>query len=109
MTLSRLHVPPKEAAASHNTIAGPPPTSTFFSFPAAKNPMYRPSGDQNGKAARSVPGSERAVNAPSGRTHNRGKDPLCDEAETLGDATNANWRPSAERANWAGRRRAEFS
>src|SRR5262245_38934694 len=44
ITLSRFHVPPRPLSASHSTTGGPPLTLTFFSLPAAKNPMYWLSG-----------------------------------------------------------------
>ena len=44
--------------------------STRFSFSSAKNPMDRLSGDQNGDVPCSVPGSGRAAEESSDRTHN---------------------------------------
>ena len=38
------------------TCTFPPFSSTVFNFPPAKNPSERPSGDQKGEAAPSVPG-----------------------------------------------------
>ena len=78
MMPSTLHVPPpKGVVASHNTVGTPPDTSTFFSFPSAKKPTNRLSGDQNSDVAPSVPASGRAdgesssririVNGPSAR------------------------------------------
>src|SRR5215467_326886 len=48
---------------------GPPELSVFFSFPPAKNAMKRPSGDQNGWRAPSVPGRGRAASESRLRTH----------------------------------------
>src|SRR5678816_2220057 len=57
ITLSGLHAPPRPDTASHNVMTGPPAAATFFIFPFAKKPSERLSGDQNGKAAPSVPAS----------------------------------------------------
>ena len=62
-----------------------------FSFEPAKNPMCRPSGDQNGYIASSVPGSGRAARLSSDRTHRRAF-----PEESL--AVNAICWPSGERA-----------
>ena len=76
MTPSRLQAPPTEplpsVGASHTTSGAPPAMSTRFSFPPAMNAIDLLSGDQNGKLAPSVPGSERAVSESSGRSHNVG-------------------------------------
>src|SRR5262249_50061240 len=50
-----FHVPPRPEGASQIVCTGPPDTSTFFSFPSAKNARDLPSADQNGKLAPSVP------------------------------------------------------
>src|SRR6185369_17282892 len=71
---------------------GPPAASILLSFPSAKKARERPSGDQNGAAAPSVPGSAAADSSASNRT----------QRETLPSeprATNAIRRPSGERAN----------
>src|ERR1700734_2226170 len=47
----------------------PPFSSTVFNFPPAKNPSERPSGDQKGEAAPSVPGMALASLALSQRVH----------------------------------------
>src|SRR5579863_2244015 len=47
----------------------PPFNSTVFNFPPAKNPSDRPSADQNGFAAPSVPGTAAASFAFSERVH----------------------------------------
>src|SRR5580704_3125907 len=71
MTPSRLHAPPPPPDESHNVMGGPPDTAIFLSFPSAKNPRKRLSGDQNGRMAPSVPASGCAVSASSDRTHRR--------------------------------------
>src|SRR5262252_8543285 len=57
ITPSRFQVPPRFAGASQIVWGGPPEASIFLSFPSAKKPMKRLSGDQNGKEGFSVPGS----------------------------------------------------
>ena len=47
-SLSVLHVPPLPTAALASTWTEPPSKSTRLSFPSAKNPRARLSGDQNG-------------------------------------------------------------
>ena len=47
----------------------PAATSTFLSFPCAKNAREVPSGDQNGAQAPPVPARLRAVMESSARTH----------------------------------------
>ncbi len=69
----------------------PPPTSSRFSAPAAKKPMERLSGDQNGNRAPSVPASGCAVVVASDRSHRR-------DAPSP-EATNTICRPSGESAN----------
>ena len=44
-------------------------TSRRFNFCSAKKPIDRPSGDQNGKLAPSVPVSSRPDDEASGRSH----------------------------------------
>src|SRR5262245_10553092 len=92
ITPSRFHDPPRGTAAVHSVLTGPPVASILFSLPPAKNPMKRLSGDQNGKAASSVPASGCALKASSGRTHKR---LFPDDSE----ATNARRSPSGESAN----------
>ena len=65
---SRFQVPPTPRPASHRVTGGPPVTSIFFSLPWAKKPMNRLSGDQNGNAPPSVPGSTCASTASNDRT-----------------------------------------
>src|ERR1700737_4139329 len=102
MTWLRFHVPPLSFGASERTMGAPPPTSTFLSFPSAKNPTYRLSGDQNGWFAPSVPGSALAGSVASGCTHNIAG-PGRAEAKTT------TCRPSGEMANCAGLTSVEFS
>src|SRR5271169_5861634 len=71
MIPSRLHAPPPPPDASHNVKGGPPDASIFLSFPSAKNPTKRLSGDQNGRTAPSVPASACAVSASSERIQRR--------------------------------------
>ena len=49
ITPSRFQVPPRLSGVSHTVTGGPPATSTFLSFPSAKNPRNRLSGDQSDK------------------------------------------------------------
>ena len=53
---------------SASVTGGPPATAIFFKFPPAMNPTDRPSGDQNGNVAPSVPESLRASCEASDRT-----------------------------------------
>jgi hypothetical protein len=48
----------------------PPVASTLLSVPAAKKPIQRLSGDQNGLKAPTVPGMARAADESSGRMNN---------------------------------------
>ena len=66
-------VPLVPVGASHSVTGMPPATSTFFSFPSAKKPIQRPSGDQNGDRLPSVPAIGRAVSDASGRIHSCGR------------------------------------
>src|SRR6266511_1963264 len=71
----------------------PPVISTLFSVLAVKNARERPSGDQNGSLASSVPGSETAFKLSSDRTQRSGRLPKA-------AATNARDRPLGDSANW---------
>src|SRR5207247_614683 len=71
ITPSRFQVAPRANGVLHRVCGGPPVTSIFFSLPAAKNPMKRLSGDQNGRVASSVPESGCALIESSGRIHKR--------------------------------------
>jgi hypothetical protein len=63
MTPSAFQVPPRPWATSQIAVGNPPSTSTRLSFPAAKNPIDRLSGDQKGYVASSVPGMTRGSTA----------------------------------------------
>src|SRR4029077_8879111 len=67
---------PQEPPSGEGVIASvrtdPPARSTRFSLASAKKPSDRPSGDQKGDDARSVPGTGCASGASNARTHSRG-------------------------------------
>src|ERR1700739_1831548 len=94
ITSSRPDAPPRLFGASHSVIGGPPETAIFLSLPAAKNPMNRLSGDQNGDEAASVPANASAVSASSERTQSTylpstflaTKASLCPSGETASGA-----------------------
>src|SRR5213075_1493825 len=91
MVPSGLQVPPRMPSVLHSVCGGPPLAAIFSSFCCAKYAMNRLSGDQNGNAAPSVPGSGCAVSESMGRIHNR----------TFPDASravNASLLPSGEMA-----------
>src|SRR5262245_42612666 len=91
MTPSRFQVPPFLALQSQRTSGGPPSRETFLSLPSAKKPLNRLSGDQNGNAACSVPGSSLASAVSSDRTHR--VNPPCE------DPTKATCRPFGDTAS----------
>ena len=92
MTLSRLHVPVERVPARSDSVnTGPPEASTRLSLPSAMNAMCRPSADQNGLLASSVPASGRALALSSGRTHKTRR-------PAGPGATSARCLPSGERA-----------
>src|SRR6266545_3960164 len=91
MTPSLFQVPPLPSPASQRASAGPPAASIFFNFPEAKKPIDRPSGDQNGYDASSVPGSARGASSSKERTQRR----VLPEASR---AEKDRRRPSGERA-----------
>jgi hypothetical protein len=68
ITPSGLHAPPRPLAAAQSLCAGPPEASILLRLPAAKQPMRRLSGDQNGTVAPSVPVSGWATLESSFRT-----------------------------------------
>src|SRR6187455_2167759 len=68
MAPSGLQLPPVLRGASQTVWGAPPDRSIVFSFPAAKNPRARLSGDQNGARAFSVPGTGFANGALNERT-----------------------------------------
>jgi hypothetical protein len=65
---SSLHVPARMSGESQSVTGAPPVTATFLSFPSAKNPSQRESGEKNRLLAPSVPDSGAASRASSGRT-----------------------------------------
>ena len=80
---------PRDAAASVIVWTEPSAMSIRFTFPSAKNPIQRLSGDQNGIIAFSVPASGRDVNESSRRTQSCVRSGFC-------VATNASCVPSGE-------------
>src|SRR5262252_4047228 len=89
MRPSLFHVPPRPAASA-NVVTNPLLTSIRLSFPPAKKPMERLSGDQNGNTAFSVPTSGRVSVDSSERSRKPGG---------LDSATNTIFSPSGEIAN----------
>jgi hypothetical protein len=72
ITLSRLQVPPDgQPGLRHRDWAGPPDMSTFFTIPSAKNATCRPSGDQKGRKAPSLPVRGVSSRESRDRTYNR--------------------------------------
>src|SRR6516165_3905769 len=94
ITPSRLQVAPRLFEASHRVRGGPPEISIFLSFPPAKNPRKRLSGDQNGDDAPSVAASASGANVSRERTHKT-------NLPSLFAATKAIRRPSGETATGA--------
>ncbi len=78
MTPSRFQDPPRPSVTGASLKTGPPLASIFRRKRLAKKPMKRPSGDQNGRSAPSVPASGRAgPDSFSARTQSRfGSSPL---------------------------------
>src|SRR6266571_1587217 len=70
----------------------PPAAGTFFSFPSAKKPIQRLSGDHIGSWAFSVPANWRALTRSMDRSHNVGLAPGASALNTKA------W-PSGDRAN----------
>src|SRR5580704_3097832 len=87
MTPRAFQSPPRPKGASASATAGPPSSLIFFNLPSAKNPIERPSGDQNGKEAPSVPSIGSADNLLSSRTQTRA-------SAFESTATNASFVPS---------------
>src|SRR5580658_3149957 len=75
ITPRELHDAPRPSGASQSICTGPPADATFFNFPAEKNPMYLPSGDQKGKDGCSTSSTWRTVPAVTSRTHNFESEP----------------------------------
>src|SRR5688572_24113222 len=67
---SAFHAPPLPSGTSAMVRGSPPLISTIFSLSSAKKAIDRPSSDQNGYSAPSVPGSDRKVGALRSRSHN---------------------------------------
>jgi len=99
MTFSRPQLPPRLVGASQSVWGGPPAVSILLSFPSAKNPMNRLSGDQKGNDGFSVPASGSTERESTGRIQRR-------FLPELSRATKASRRPSGDRAT---PRRAVFS
>ena len=70
MTPRAFHVPAPPYGAGQTTVGEPPDTSMVLSWPSAKKPTNRLSGDQKGSDAPSVPESGCAESASCSRTHN---------------------------------------
>src|SRR5262249_38212138 len=93
IVFSGPQVPPrKSVAVSATTCTGPPAAGIFFSFPEAKKPIQRLSGDQNGSCASSVPANSLAPTCSMDRTHSMGLVPGT-------AALNTRACPSGDRAN----------
>src|SRR5262249_17925087 len=93
MVPSGAHVPPRgSVAVAAISCTAPPKAGVLLSFPSAKNPTQRLSGDQNGFSASPVPGNGCAVTSSNGRTQRTGR-------LLASPATNASVRPLGERAN----------
>src|ERR1700722_8540215 len=84
---------PRSAPAVASTWTGPPPEGVFFSFPSAKNPTQRLSGDQNGDPGDSVPGIRWAVTSSISRIQSMDRPADVDAMKTIA-------RPSGDIANW---------
>src|SRR5215467_13947080 len=87
MMPSEFHVPPGRVPSPASVVRAwgePPLRSIFFNRPCAKKPMYRLSGDQNGRLAPCVPGSERAFAEPRSRIQS---EEVPDESTTVKAST----------------------
>src|SRR5437867_1176888 len=93
MTPSRVQKPVVGALSptGHRVTGGPPETSIFLSLPWLVKPRNRPSGDQKGKLAPSVPGRARVSRESSVRIQNMLRPPA-------GVALNTSLRPSGDKA-----------
>src|SRR6476620_11574116 len=70
---SLFHDPPSATGMPDTSVCVEPSSMLIrFSLVSAMKAMDRPSGDQKGVDARSVPGSGRAVSESSERSHNCG-------------------------------------
>src|ERR1700693_299133 len=72
MLPSLLQLPPTGKGASQRVKTGPPRPLTVFNLPSAKKPTDRPSGDQKGCDARSVPARGSADSDFNGRNQREG-------------------------------------
>ena len=81
---------PLAAGISAMSVAGPPSTGIFCSFPSAKKASHFPSGEKNGCVAFSVPGMGRDSNSPIARMSSRLPLPIAARYTT--------YRPSGETA-----------
>src|SRR3954466_6852371 len=61
----------------------PPLAGTFLSLPSAKNAIQRPSGDQNGSCASSVPVSDSVASRSIGRRQRTGLPPAAVATNTI--------------------------
>src|SRR2546422_315881 len=90
--LGPQEMPRRSVNPSAITCTAPPAAGTFFSLSSEKNPIQRPSGDQNGYSAPSVPGIEWADTSARGRSHNMELAPGTEAANTMswpsGDSSN---------------------
>src|ERR1700676_320853 len=66
-----FQLPPVGKGASQSVTTGPPVAWTVFNLPSAKNPIDRPSADQNGSCAPSVPARGCAEGESKGRDHSK--------------------------------------
>jgi hypothetical protein len=84
-------VPPRGSGTVHRDCTAPEVTSILRSSPPAKKATERPSGDQKGSSAFSVPGSSRAVPLSSECSQS-------EEGPFSGRSTYASRRPSGDSA-----------
>src|SRR5262245_36609365 len=86
------HVAGRKSATLAIVCGGPPALAIFFSFPSAKKPTHRLSGDQNGYSAPSVPDSECAATESNDCSHSVDRAPGAAATNTmvrpLGDNSN---------------------
>src|SRR5258706_13767430 len=91
MTPELVQVPPRGSGAPASTCALPPGRSTRLSFPCAKNPSDRLSGDQNGPVVKSVPSVPGTGVSPGESSALSQIEARCDEPSPL----NTTYGPSA--------------
>src|SRR5215831_18448725 len=90
---SRPHEPPRKSSAFAIVWAVPPAAGIFLSFPSAKNPIQRLSGDQNGRSAFSAPSIIWAVPPCKDLSHKAALAPGAVATKTID-------LPSGDKANW---------